>query len=1012
MFSITKTASNVNLFSINKTERRGYIFDRSEMVSYLVEGMDVSFPINIDTEFRTRTESHTVKTHETRKRITTQVRGINDPIGLIMASPSLDSPRHPVASSGFHPVDYLRLMGYDVSLERDEDIDGRYPTFEFVMYGHFLLAEALMIVDGSFKTDFEVLFRAKSTSDMYFAMQRRLAATQKIKRGKISITKDSVPLPWVLSVNGFKYQVKVCWMDTCAVHGMASYSEFCQASGIKLDSKNVWKNGEITRMDEMYQERPEDYDAYSLGDLFVYDALEANSENFKLVYKALGIEELSTPPALTIGSTIRKIFADVLKDELGLDAKAYKKFSETYLKTVSASHLKMDGLSTRALLAKVEGGRCRNNRPTDVTVISPKVDMDISGCYGEGQRNQPYPIGKPMIRCWDAKSTVNKYWSLREFLEKHSAGTTPETWKDVKGELVPGCWNARVSTFKPLAIQQDYLASWFINGKADIDLLAKYVQQDMQSDSEKSDNEFNVDDGQLKIFNDEVKNGLVSHDFIDWLMFVASRSQRKELLDSLFVTASMVYPASQQVKTFEEFRTVNEEWTGLNVQEDLLGTTDGECHAWFAFGMDNLIINSLLANRKLHKKKTPLNTLFKLCVNTLYGDMVSKFFEEANVVVGNNITARARALAYYMEKGLYGFQTVTDGCAFELNNVVRSFGKGNITETVNLHRLDKRKRNVKLGSIIPDGSEVSLTWLELSYLDGDKTVTKKYPRISFGDTVLEPFVTETGDDVIVPAMAWINKATMEHLQGLFPDVDVLHGVSSSLKTFKNEDGTAGYSLVERKGQFEFEAKQFYDKGTFQGSANYLLTNPNKKDDNLKMRSYEAKKDHDGFLNHEVTDRYTNGNNPAVDFMKGLANDETSVARQIPFVKEAILKVSDYKLYSGKHDKNGIEPGDGFLKPGMLKECSISQFTFKTLLQFKTWEKAVTLRKEKYGQSLECFFINENGSLNFKKMVTTLDVLIEIGCLDPFKELAKRKNIAIDPHPGIEDYTWLKARFNR
>ncbi|MEO0968266.1 MAG: hypothetical protein AAFX80_07980, partial [Cyanobacteria bacterium J06639_18] len=54
----------------------------------------------------------------------------------------------------------------------------------------------------------------------------------------------------------------------------------------------------------------------------------------------------------------------------------------------------------------------------------------------------------------------------------------------------------------------------------------------------------------------------------------------------------------------------------------------------------------------------------------MYGDMVSKYFMTSNPVVGNNITARARCLAWFMEKGLHGWQSITDGCAFELNGVL------------------------------------------------------------------------------------------------------------------------------------------------------------------------------------------------------------------------------------------------------------------------------------------------------------------------------------------------------
>ena len=142
-----------------------------------------------------------------------------------MASPELKYPRHPVATSGFHPVDYLRLMGHDVTLERCEHFDYGFPTFEFVMYGHFLVAEVLTIVDGSFKKDFKDLLRAKPTSDECFSMQRRLMAVQKIKtKSGGTITRDSVPMPWLLTIDGLKYQVKVCWMDSCAVHGTVSYS--------------------------------------------------------------------------------------------------------------------------------------------------------------------------------------------------------------------------------------------------------------------------------------------------------------------------------------------------------------------------------------------------------------------------------------------------------------------------------------------------------------------------------------------------------------------------------------------------------------------------------------------------------------------------------------------------------------------------------------------------------------------------------------------------------------------
>lgn len=50
-----------------------------------------------------------------------------------------------------------------------------------------------------------------------------------------------------------------------------------------------------------------------------------------------------------------------------------------------------------------------------------------------------------------------------------------------------------------------------------------------------------------------------------------------------------------------------------------------------------------------------MNKFIKLLINTIYGDLVSLYFYVANTIIGNNITERARSMAWYMEKGLHGF---------------------------------------------------------------------------------------------------------------------------------------------------------------------------------------------------------------------------------------------------------------------------------------------------------------------------------------------------------------------
>ncbi len=80
-------------------------------------------------------------------------------------------------------------------------------------------------------------------------------------------------------------------------------------------------------------------------------------------------------------------------------------------------------------------------------------------------------------------------------------------------------------------------------------------------------------------------------------------------------------------------------------------------------------------------------------------------------------------------------------------------------------------------------------------------------------------------------------------------------------------------------------------------------------------------------------RYGTKNNPAKDLMKQLLKNPESVTRQIPAIKSGILKVGDYKNLSEKYDELEIEPGDNILKPVLMQEFSLSQFTFQTYEQY-------------------------------------------------------------------------------
>ncbi|MBW4449215.1 MAG: hypothetical protein KME38_20730 [Spirirestis rafaelensis WJT71-NPBG6] len=140
-----------------------------------------------------------------------------------------------------------------------------------------------------------------------------------------------------------------------------------------------------------------------------------------------------------------------------------------------------------------------------------------------------------------------------------------------------------------------------------------------------------------------------------------------------------------------------------------------------------------------------------------------------------------------------------------------------------------------------------------------------------------------------------------------------------------------------------------------------------------------------------SDRYGKENNPAKDFMNQLLNNSESIKRQVPAIKSGILKIKDYKNLAGKYDQIGIEPGDSILRTVLMQEFSLSQFTFKTYEQYMMWFGIINKLKEQDKQSLESFFLNDDGTLNFKLMSEKVDEMIADDVTKPFDELDRHRH---------------------
>jgi len=1026
------------MYFFSKIDKNRYLYDDSNIVGSdclpNYEG-NLYCPISLDSEYQ----------GFKRKGITIQISDIKQNNPIIYAHPDLEKHatekglklRHKTFKSDFCVIDYLQDLGIDISLNsrKNKKIkdyqkfnNEKLPIIRFDIYAHFALAELLMMVVKECKNDLINLSKKKKSkkSDTYkncrlLEMTRRLRTVTYSGNNQYIEVSDSVEMPWDVFLYGRLYRVSLRIIDTSALHGIASYKTLCESVGIDAKYKDLLSQYDKENMLETYFNKPKDFDDYALGDLEVYNILAKNNNLFYKIYESLGIESYFKEPKLTIGSTVQKLFKSVLFNHFDIsedDKETQKRLIEQCI-WASASNLKTKTDDTQCLLAKINGGRCRNNRPLTPYLEGTIIDIDISGAYGNGLRHQIYPIGRPLIESYEVNKVKdnNGYLSLREWLKDRKYGKK-------NTELINGLWCVYVSTmqdkdgkYQTLQYAQDFITSWFDFKFEDI--------ATMESDLDSFTKEINSKTGIVKILNNQVINGLINSDILEIILNICSTIQKNELLDNLFINVSCYYPKYSEVKSLDDLLDAWENWDDKNTTKSRVNKSHklpsgqiikiiNEPTYWIGLNLGDLLIDNLLAWRKFYKismgEKCPLEVLFKLCSNTNYGVFCSPYFDISNTIVGNNITARCRTMAWLMEKGLNMIQTITDGGQFDINSVVYPINdKRSVTASsvTNLYQTTPDKKHLTLKPL--DNQDK----IEHFYDENDKYINKD------GDSIpkIKLKIYKNNEvKIIDDSKAWINEKSLEHLRKIFKGMTILENEFISIKSNNEKSLEENKPVIEytkMQGLYILEVKEIYDSGAFHGTANYLLENKYVR--NLAMRSYENKKKHYTFELHEtlgyIETSFYNENIPSQYFLSQF-REINRIKRSKPFKKKGILKVNEYKNNLNKYEELGFNCGDTIEKSGMLRELSLSQFTFKTIEQLKAIEKEMQSNKRRYGQSYEGYFINEDGTLNYLEMIKTIDKMINQGLTSFNKELDKHRHRQRDlkfSHPELDIYNEIKKQ---
>ncbi|MBD0387539.1 MAG: hypothetical protein ICV54_13705, partial [Nostoc sp. C3-bin3] len=245
---------------------------------------------------------------------------------------------------------------------------------------------------------------------------------------------------------------------------------------------------------------------------------------------------------------------------------------------------------------------------------------------------------------------------------------------------------------------------------------------------------------------------------------------------------------------------------------------------------------------------------------------------------------------------------------------------------------------------------------------------------------------------------WLDTKVAKHLRNLFPNVDVLH--HSTKDVYGNQ----------RIGQFEFEAKGIYNSGAFHGTANYVLSIENQ--NKVRMRSYTPR-EHTSFeLAADDLQVLREDYHPSNEFLTMLQENSQGVKRSEVYINSRILKIRDWRRNYTSWQYSQAFPGCTVENGALLRELSLSQFTFQNHEQYKAWSKEADNLRRRYGQTYEMFFVDAQGYLNYQQLVNEIDAAIRAGKMSFLDGVDKRKLSFYrnyQPHPQLPALETTQSR---
>lgn len=288
-------------------------------------------------------------------------------------------------------------------------------------------------------------------------------------------------------------------------------------------------------------------------------------------------------------------------------------------------------------------------------------DLDQSSCYATALSELNVYLGSPVTTTFKDKRQRPK---LKDVIQTCIDLCTPDSWF------------MRVSGNFEQANNTLVLSDLRFDRESDTQLKTKWDKEESRKTiAHFNENKVSKSTAESTLLTKEVKFGLINQHIFECLKLLPEAWFDEYM--NLEVDAITFIPKSMMCQSLEELEKRYYDYPDTCIREEidletLLPVGVGQ------YSRDNLCLvfpihqyaKELKEKRSEYKKaKNPIQEVYKLFLNSIYGTFACQYLPINNVIAANTITGRARSLSWLMMNGLNGFQVITDGCTFSWNNI-------------------------------------------------------------------------------------------------------------------------------------------------------------------------------------------------------------------------------------------------------------------------------------------------------------------------------------------------------